>query len=174
MCVLEAEIVSHWYEKVISAIVRRLVTNPIVELLRHLWCVISVETRIVDECTVIVIQGIEVEAIRSTVVVVKGVGKNLNAFTKGLIHRSPNPFHSFVFQTLRSVLVINSRKEKSIKAHFSEQTSVGVGVTEGVYLPPHSWSHSELSHNELVTCHHVVDHIFVVGTSLIVHRPARV
>jgi hypothetical protein len=25
-----------------------------------------------------------------------------------------------------------------------------------------------------VTCHHVVDHIFVVGTGLIVHGPARV
>ncbi len=174
MGVLEAEIVAHRHKKVVSSVVRRLVSNPVVELRSHLWCVVSVETRIVDECTVVVIQGVKVEAIRSTVVVVKSVSENLNAFTKGLIHRSPNPFHCPVFQSLRSVLVIDSRKEESIEAHLGEQTSVGVGVTEGVYLPAHPWSHSELSHDEFVTCHHVVYHIFVVGTGLIVHGPARV
>ena len=39
-------------------------------------------------------------------------------------------------------------------------------------MPAYTWCHTELSFDEFVPNHHVVDHIRVVNASLIMHAPA--
>ena len=39
-------------------------------------------------------------------------------------------------------------------------------------MPAYAWCHAELSFDEFVPNHHVVDHIRVVNASLIMHAPA--
>ena len=104
----------------------------------------------------------------------QGVGENLNTVSKRVVHRSPNKLHRFAIKTHIFILVIKSRKHTCIKAHLSKQTSVSVGVAKWINLPADSWSNIKLFKDELVAYHHVVYHVFKMGTCLIMHRPASV
>lgn len=174
MSVLEAEIVTHSVEEVIlGLVVLSLMDEPIVQFGRLVISVERGESLIYDEGWVVT-QSIEVETRWRRVVVVEGVGKDLRIFTKSFPGWSPNPFHLLISKTSILVLMVETGEEKGIKAHFSHKSGVGVGVTEWVDLPTDGWLGTELLESEFVTHLHVVDHIFVVWASLIVHGPASI
>ena len=47
-------------------------------------------------------------------------------------------------------------------------------MSEGVNVPSDSRFNTEFCEEEVVTNHHVVDHIFVVSTGFIMHAPASI
>lgn len=71
-------------------------------------------------------------------------------------------------------MVVQSGEEKSIKAHFGKESCVGVRVAKWIDLPPDSWFHAEFPNDEVVTDHHVVDHIVVNRACLIMHGPSSI
>jgi hypothetical protein len=117
-------------------------------------------------------EDVEIEACWRAVVVIKCVAKNLGAFSNRLPTWPPYPLHFFVCKPPFFILIIKSCKEESIEAHLCEETSVCVRMSEGVNLPADSGSDTELLHYEFMTYLHVVDHVVVVGASLIMHGPA--
>ena len=100
------------------------------------------------------------------------MGKDLNAVSESVVHGSPNKLHRLFVKTYIFILIIKSPKHKCIKAHLSKQSSVGVGVAKRINLPANSWCNTKLFEDELVTYHHVVYHVFKMGTCLIMHGPA--
>lgn len=71
-------------------------------------------------------------------------------------------------------MVISSGKYYSIKPHLSKQTTVSVGVSERVNLPSNPGSDPDLFQKELMTRHHIINHILIVRACLVVHGPSRV
>ena len=167
------EVVAHGDEQVVCLVVLLLVHDPVVEVLHLLVSVVSLQVHIVHEW-VVVTPSVETKAIWSAVMVVQGVGKDLGAGSQGIVERTPNPLHSLLLQSLLLVLVVQSRKEPGIKAHLSEQSWLGIRMSERINVPSDSRGDSEFVQQELVSNEHVVDHVFVVGTGLVVHAPPTV
>jgi len=71
-------------------------------------------------------------------------------------------------------LEVTSSKYNSIKSHLSKQAGVSVGVSERIDLPSNPGFDTYFLQEELMTGHHVVDHILVVRASFVVHRPSSV
>lgn len=97
-----------------------------------------------------------------------------NLVTKRVSEGLPDPLHTLVVHANGLILVVNTGKEPGIKAHFSEETRVGVRMAKGVNVPADARGGvvSELAQEELMADHHVIHHIVVVSASLIVHGPA--
>jgi hypothetical protein len=70
-----------------------------------LWRIVGIKCFIVNEWR-IVAQGVEIEIIWGTVMMVESVGKNLYTVTESLVHRSPHPFHGLLRKSFFFVLVI--------------------------------------------------------------------
>jgi hypothetical protein len=87
------------------------------------------------------------------------------------VHRSPDELHFFVGKTFFLVLVIDAGEHECIKAHLCEEASICITVAEGVDLPANAGALAEFFHSEFVACHHVIHHVFVVGTGFVVHGP---
>jgi hypothetical protein len=47
-------------------------------------------------------------------------------------------------------------------------------MTKWINLPPDTGSDTEFTHHEVVTLPHICNHVFIVGASFIVHRPASI
>ena len=97
------------------------------------------------------------------------MGENLDIVAQGLGVWSPDELHFLVVHSLVLVLVVESGEEPGIEAHFSEESSVGVGVTEWIDLPADSWFDTDGLKNPFMTNHHVVDHILIYWASFVVH-----
>jgi hypothetical protein len=67
-----------------------------------------------------------------------------------------------------------STKEHSLKTHIIKKSSIGVGVAKWIELPSDSRCHSKSISYPLLSNHHIVDHIFIDWTSLIMHGPTSV
>lgn len=110
------------------------------------------------------------------VVVGHRVGENLDIVTEGLRKGLVDPLHGLVGLTSRFVLEVKSGKEPGLKAHLGEEAGVGGRVTKVIDVPAAARTGviTELTLDKLVTNHHIVYHIVVVGGALIVHRPSSV
>mmetsp|Transcript_521 Transcript_521/g.550 ORF Transcript_521/g.550 Transcript_521/m.550 type:complete len:222 (-) Transcript_521:59-724(-) len=102
------------------------------------------------------------------------MGEDLSIVTQALGVGSPDELHFFVVHSLVLILIIKSGEEPSIEAHLSKETSISVGVTEGVDLPADARFHTELLLEEFHADHVVVDHVVVDRAGLVVHGPAAV
>jgi hypothetical protein len=89
-----------------------------------------------------------------------------------LIKWLPDKFHRSISIALLLILKIKSCEEPGIEAHVCKESWVCIRVTEGIDMPSNAGLDSEFLKEELVTNHHVVDHVFVVSAGLIVHAPA--
>lgn len=106
--------------------------------------------------------------------VIENMSKNLRIRTKALGVWSPDKLHLTVAHSLIFVGVIETGKEPSIETHFGEETSIGVGVTEWINLPSDSGFDSKLIKDPLMPNNVIIDHVFISGASLIVHRPSSI
>jgi hypothetical protein len=70
--------------------------------------------------------------------------------------------------------LVHPSEEHGFKAHFVEEASISVGVTEWIDLPSDPRLDAELLKHPLLAVHHILDHVLVDRTSLIVHGPAGV
>ena len=86
--------------------------------------------------------------------------------------RLPDEFLALVQLALLLVLEVQSAEEPGIEAHVSEETRVGIGMSERIHLPPDARSHPELLHQELMSNHHVVNLVLIVSAGLVMHAPA--
>ncbi len=86
----------------------------------------------------------------------------------------PYKFHRFIFESLLFVLIIEAGEEPSIETHVSEKAGVCTGMPERIDVPSDTWAHSELVKEELMSQHHIVNHIFIVCARLVMHAPASV
>jgi hypothetical protein len=171
--ILEMEVTTHWHEHVVRQVVLVPINHQVVEGLCTAGSIVGFQQLVGNEW-VVSLSGVPVEAIGREVEQVKDVRENLSFFTKSFPHGSPYEFHAHVRLTQILILVVKSREEEGVKAHLGKETCVGAGVTEGINLPSNSGSDTKLLHDELVTDLHVVDHVFIVGASFVVHGPASV
>jgi len=65
-------------------------------------------------------------------------------------------------------------KELCFKAHISKQSGISARVSEWVKVPANFRGDTELRLQEAVSNHHVVDHVFIVGTWFISRGPSTV
>ena len=86
----------------------------------------------------------------------------------------PDEFHRLIFIPLCLVLIVKASKEPSIKAHICKETWVTRGVAEGVHVPADSRADPEFLLKELMSKHHVVNHVLIVSARLIMHAPPAV
>ena len=88
--------------------------------------------------------------------------------------RLPDPFHWFISKSLLFILKIKSCKEPGIETHICKKSRICIRMTKRIYMPSYSRFDSKLLKKELMTNHHVVDHIFIVRTGFIMHAPTSV
>merc|ERR1712226_1508710 len=68
--------------------------------------------------------------------------------------------------------MVEPGKHPCLKSHIREESWVCAGVSKRINVPADAWHNSEFFLEELVTLHHVVDHVLVVWACLIVHAPS--
>jgi hypothetical protein len=122
----------------------------------------------------IVLIDLKIEVWWCFVVIEKDMSKDVDVLAKTFWVRHPNELHLIGVYSSLLVLAVEASKEPSIEAHLSKETSVRVRVTEWIDLPADGWLYTEFFKNKLVANHHVVDHVVVYWTSLVVHRPASI
>lgn len=85
------------------------------------------------------------------------------------VEGAPDPLERLLFKTLSLVLVVYSCEEPSVKTHFSEESGVSSRVSKGIHVPSNPGLDPKLVNEELVSLHHVVHDVLVVGACLIIH-----
>jgi len=110
------------------------------------------------------------------VVVGHRVREDLDIVAKGLRERFLDPLHCLIGLTVRFVLEVESGEEPSLEAHLGKEARVGGRVPKVIDVPAAAGLGivTKLTLDELVTNHHIVDHIVVVGRALVMHGPASV
>jgi len=82
-----------------------------------------------------------------------------------------------IFLFLKSDVILNtilSSKEHGFKTHLVEQSCIGVGVAERIDLPSNAWLLTEFLEDPFLTIHHVLNHIFIDGSGLVMHGPTSI
>lgn len=102
------------------------------------------------------------------------MSKDLSALSKGVVHRSPDELHCVLGKSLLLVLEVQPGNDKGVQAHLSEQSLVSTRVTEWIDVPTDARSNAEFFLHKLMALHHVVDHVLIIDTGLILHAPASV
>ena len=144
--------------------------DPIVNLSRKIRCVVSVKVRVINERSVTTYR-VKIKVVRSPIHIVKSMREYLNIITKCFVHRSPDPLHGLLCKTFFFILIIKSRKKESVETHVGKESSICVGMSEWIDLPTNPRFNTKLFQSKLVTLHHIVNHIFIMGTGFIMHRP---
>lgn len=122
----------------------------------------------------VVIRVVVVAAWCPAVALVEFVGEDLYAFVKLVGVRHPYPLLLLVIDSCLIVCPVHPAKEQGIVSHLGEDAGIGVRMSKGIDLPSDAWLDSKLFDQELMTDHMVVDHVLVMGTSLVVHRPSAI
>lgn len=96
MGITESKVVSEDHEEVaslISLVVLLLMVNPVFQLSKFCFKIIGLHSGVVDNGVYIIVQRVEIEALRRAIVLVESMGKDLSAFSLMLEEGSPYPFH---------------------------------------------------------------------------------
>ena len=115
--------------------------------------------------------GKEITLRRGAVVVVHHVNEHV-ALRALAVASTPDKLQLLVLNAVLLVLVVHTVNTEGIEANISVQSLNLLGVTEGINTPGDGGSHTELVVDKLSAKSHFVNHILVVGSSLISHRPA--
>lgn len=172
-CKLEVEVSPHWDDDVVAAVELLLVDNPLVKFLRFFWGVESSQALISNEW-IVLIQSVEAKSWWSPVHGVQSWWKDLDTIAKRVVHGPPYKLHFLVSLSILLVLEVKPSKDEGVEAHFCEESLVSARVTKWINLPANAWFDAKLFQNKLMTEHHVVNHILIVGTCFILHAPARI
>jgi hypothetical protein len=100
------------------------------------------------------------------------MGEDIYIFTKTLGIGHPNKLKFSIIRSSLLVVAIKTGEEPSIESHFSKESCIGVRVTKGINLPTNTWFDTKFFKNEVVTNHHVINHIFINGACFIMHGPS--
>ena len=144
MGIAPPEIISENHEKMAGVfVVSSLVINPVTKFLNLLIDIVSLHFGIVDNGIILTL-SIEIEASRSTVMLIKSVSKDLSAFSFMIEERPPNPLHFRCVKSSSLILVVQSCEEPSIKAHIGKKSRGSVGMSEGIDVPSDARLHTKL------------------------------
>lgn len=80
----------------------------------------------------------------------------------------------FFCDSLLFVLVIYSGKVPSIEPHLRKQGCLSCAVAEVIDVPSSAWDIAKCLEQKLVSQSHLINYIFIIASSFIVHRPASV
>jgi len=78
------------------------------------------------------------------------------------------------FALILCISRVHPGEEPSIKAHVSEESGVGIGMSKRIDLPSNPWFDSKFFQDEVMADFVVVDHVLVGRTSFVVHRPSTI
>lgn len=84
----------------------------------------------------------------------------------------PDPLFLLVLDAGLIICPVHTTEEQCVKAHISEEPSVGVRVTEWVDLPSNSRLDPKFLHQEVMANHVIIDHVLILWAGLIMHGPA--
>ncbi|WVZ25017.1 hypothetical protein V8G54_003561 [Vigna mungo] len=116
----------------------------------------------------------KVETIWSTVMNRESIGKNLSRRTK-CFGGTPNNFKRLISFALSSVLIINSCKMYRIKPKLSsKKVSLHSRVSKWINLPSNGGSLVKLILDKSMAQSGLINHVYVVRCSFIVHAPTTV
>ena len=104
------------------------------------------------------------------------VCEDRSGIAERFVERFPDPLHRLVGHAHFPILVVDTSEEPGVKAHLSKEARVTIRVTKGIDVPANDWDRiiSKLTLEPLVTDEHVVHHVVVVRTGLVMHGPASV
>jgi len=144
MGIAPSEIISKNHEKMTCIfVVSPLVINPVTKFLNLLIDIVPLHIRIVNNGIILAL-SIEIEASRSTVMLIKSVSKDLSALSFVIEERPPYPLHFRGVKSSSLILVVQSCEEPSIEAHIGKKSRGSVGMSEGIDVPSDARLHTKL------------------------------
>lgn len=118
---------------------------------------------------------VKVESAGEDVDVGEHVHQNAIVSSKAIsAHRLLNPFHLSRVHPDVLLCSVHPAEEHGVKAHLVEESSISIRMTKWVYLPANTWLSSKFFESKLLPVHHIVYHILVDRTRLIMHRPTSI
>ena len=170
--ICKGEIASEWDHDVVSSEGILKFVDVVKEFL-HLPVSIEGVEIFVDDNWIVVVKSLIVPHTRGpAVVILHDSGEDFLLLSEMLGEWPPQIVECFLVDSSVFVLTVKSGKPPGFEAHVGEKSWVGRGVTKWINVPSDSWLDTEFLLEELVADHHVVDHIFIMRSSLIVHAPA--
>ncbi len=129
----------------------------------------------IDKGTVIDPISLKIQILRRPVDVINHHKcEKLSTSTKMSPSRSPKPLHAWFVHSFFRVLEITSGKNYGIESHLGKETRISVWMAKWINLPSDSRSDTNFFEKELMSRHHVINHIFKVSTCFVVHGPSSV
>lgn len=119
---------------------------------------------------IIVTKSIKAKSWWRTIMIVVNMGKNI-VILDILRKRFPNHFHPLGQKSLLFVLVVNTGKEPGIEPHLRKDRSLCWRMAKGINMPADCRGDSKSIQQKLMAYGHLINNIFVVSGSFIIHTP---
>lgn len=126
-----------------SLVVSLLMINPVTKFLNLLIDIVPLQIRIVNNGIILTL-CVKIKTSRSTVMLIKSVGKDLSTFSFMIEEWSPYPFHFRCVKSSCFILVIQSCEEPSIETHIGKKSWRSIWMSERINVPSYARLHTKL------------------------------
>ena len=168
------EVTAHGDQDMVALVVLMFVNNHIHQISYLLFSIVCLKSRICDNWVISVELVVKPESCGVAIVVIHRTSEDLHTLSQVIKEWSPHELHRQVFQSLFFILEVKPGKEPCVQAHICEESWICVGVAEGINVPADGWLNAKLFKNELLSEHHVVNHVLVDWAGFVVHGPASI
>ena len=167
------EVITHHYQHIFGVLVLSgYVSDVIVQSHALGRRIVHRRSLVVEDGRVFIRPLIILETLGRGVISGQRVHEQLLFFAEVAQQWLPEERHVTLLDQLVAHALINTTNDHCLEAKIVEESCVGLGVAEGVYLPADARSHAELRLEESVTLLHVENNIFKVDACLVSGRPA--